>query len=610
MNSSPIKHEGWLYWLAFLIALGFRFIQLGASPLTDSEATFALQALYVAQGQAPLLGSQPGYILFTSTLFSIINSTSFMARFIPAVAGSALVFAPYFFREKIRPRPALILAFLLAIDPGLVALSRQASGTMLAVTALLFAWAMLRERRAIPAGIFAGLALLSGPSLWAGLLTLGLAWLLLQGMEARPSTKDETGFAEQSPISKSPFTNNQHLHLEHTSPGGRRQRVQVLPNIELRPALISLLVTLLLGGTLFFLSPNGLSAWLSALPDYLRGWTAAPSSMTPARMLLTFVAYEPLGIFLAALSLIRGFRTRSRRILRLSVWLGVALLLAVFYRQSSELVWAILPLLALGALELSRAFYIFAEERVEVGVVVLALMILLVYIWFDVSKIALDPQAQLAPTTLPLFGQNIQIGGAPYVVLLGAVLIIILCVSFVAFGWSARTAWLGTTWAFVLFLGAYTLATAWGSSGLRAQNGVELWRPTQPPAQADLLLSTVDDISEFSVGHAQSQPVTVMGIDSPALEWVLRDREVEVVSSLDPQVAPPIVVTPFMDNLGLPAAYRGQDFTWRQIPQWELTTTPDWIRWLVFRQLPRENETIILWARDDLFPDARETSQP
>jgi hypothetical protein len=26
--------------------------------------------------------------------------------------------------------------------------------------------------------------------------------------------------------------------------------------------------------------------------------------------------------------------------------------------------------------------------------------------------------------------------------------------------------------------------------------------------------------------------------------------------------------------------------------------------------LPRENETIIVWARDDLFPDARETSQP
>jgi predicted membrane-bound mannosyltransferase len=112
MNSSPFKHEGWLYWLAFLIALGFRLIQLGASPLTDSEATLALQALHLAQGKAPLLGSQPGYILLTSILFAVIEATNFMARFVPALVGSALAFVPYFFRDQIKPRPALILAFL------------------------------------------------------------------------------------------------------------------------------------------------------------------------------------------------------------------------------------------------------------------------------------------------------------------------------------------------------------------------------------------------------------------------------------------------------------------------------------------------------------------
>src|SRR5215207_3704143 len=587
MNSSSIKNEGWLYWLAFLVALGFRLIQLGAPPLTDSEATLALQALHIARGTNPLLGPQPGYILLTSIWFAVIEGTNFMARLIPAIVGSTLVFVPYFFREKIKPRPALILAFLFAIDPGLVALSRQANGTILAVAALLFAWAMWRNRRALPAGIFAGLALLSGPSLWAGLLALGLTWLFLRGIESRPASTEETADSQNL---NSPITNYQ------------------LSNFEFRPAILSLVVTLLFGGTLFFLSPNGLSAWLSALPTYFDGWTS-PSSMTPGRMVLALAAYEPLGIFLAVLSLIRGYRTGSRRILRLGLWLAVSLLLAIFYRQTSELVWVILPLLTLSALELSRAFNIFADERVEVGVVALALMILLVYIWFDVSKIALDPQSQLATTTLPLFGRNVQIVGAPYIVLLGAFLIIILCIAFVAFGWSARTAWLGTTWAFVIFLGVYSLASAWGTSGLRAQNGLEFWTPEPPPAQPDLLLISVDDVSEFSVGHAESQPVTVMGINSPALEWALRNRAVEVVSTLDPQIAPPIVITPLMDDPGLPAAYRGQDFTWRQRPLWSGIQNADWIRWLVFRQLPRDNETIILWVRDDLFPDARETSQ-
>jgi hypothetical protein len=65
-----------------------------------------------------------------------------------------------------------------------------------------------------------------------------------------------------------------------------------------------------------------------------------------------------------------------------------------------------------------------------------------------------------------------------------------------------------------------------------------------------------------------------------------------------------------MEGPGLPSAYRGQDFTWRQRPQWEILQGGDWLKWFVFRQLPLENETVILWARDDLFPDAREGAAP
>ena len=576
MTSTRLKYEGWLYWLAFLIAIGIRFVQLGASPLSDSEATLALQSLQIARGASPLLVPQPGYTLFTSILFGIIKSTNFMARCIPALAGSVLVFAPYFFRNRIKARPALILAFLFAFDPGLVALSRQSSGTILAVTFTLFAWAMWSNRRAIPTGIFAGLALLSGPSLWGGLLSLGLTWVFLLGMEAKPA-------AEQS-------------ELEASEP--------IIKNYDLRSSLLTLIATLLLGGTLFFTTPNGLSAWLSSLPAYLKGWTSA-SVTTPGRTLIIFLAYEPLGSFLAILSIVRGLRTRSRRIVRLGLWLMVSLLLAIFYRETSELAWAIIPLLTLGAMELSRGFDIFPEERVEVGVVVTAVLTLLVYIWFNISNIALNPVGQV--TTVPIFG---EIQNARYLVLYGSLTIVIVSIALVAFGWSARTARLGATWSFAVFLSVYSLAASWGASGLRSPSGVELWSPDYKLLQADLLLASVGEVSEFSLGHVDSQPVTIMGVNSPALEWLLRDRQVEVVSNLNPQVAPPIVITPLMDDLSLPSAYRGQDFTWRQRPQWEFVQNSDLLRWLVFRQLPLENETIILWVRDDLFPDARENVNP
>ena len=156
MDSPRIKNEGWLYGLAFLIALALRFIQLGAAPLTDSEARLALQALHLAQGQSQLLAPQPIYILFTSLFFLVIESTNFMARIVPALVGSAMIFTPYFFREKIKPHPALILAFFFAIDPGLVALSRISGGTILAVTFLLFAWGLWINKKQTLAGIFLG----------------------------------------------------------------------------------------------------------------------------------------------------------------------------------------------------------------------------------------------------------------------------------------------------------------------------------------------------------------------------------------------------------------------------------------------------------------------
>ena len=595
MTSPRPKYEGWLYWLAFLIALAFRLIQLGAVPLTDSEAQFALQALRLAQGENPLLGPQPAYILFTSVLFLVTESANFLARFIPALAGSVLVFAPYYFREKLKPLPALILAFLIAFDPGLVALSRQAGGTILAVTFLFFAWGMWRNGRAVPAGIFAALALLSGPSVWSGVLTLGLTSLFLRGT-IKPTTPNT-------------------LHAPRNTLHATRNTLHATRNTLHAPrnTLIALLSTLLLGGTLFFTAPNGLSALFNSLPAYLRGWTSA-SVFSPGRVLFTFLVYEPLGIFLAIFALIRGFRLKSARVARLGLWLGVSLLLAVFYRQTSELAWVIVPLLILAAQELSRALDIYREERVEIGVVAGAILILLIYIWFNVASIGLNPYEQFisttAPTSITIFGRAVELSVNPrYLVLIGASLILLVCISLVAFGWSPRTARLGTTWSFSLFLGVYALAAAWGASGQRIPNGVELWKPDQPPLHADLLISSVNDISLFSRGHVQAQPVTVMGVHSPALEWALRNHDVEIVSVLDPLNAPPIVITPLMNELGLPSAYRGQDFTWRQPPVWDNIQRPDWIRWLVYRQLPRQTETIILWARDDLFPDSREDVQ-
>ncbi|MBE7536246.1 MAG: hypothetical protein HS124_11015 [Anaerolineales bacterium] len=581
MNSPTIKHEGWLYGLAFLLALALRFIALGATPLTDSEATLALQSFALARGESPLLAPQSAYILFTAASFAIMESANFLARFLPALAGSALVFVPYFFREKIHPRPALILACLFAFDPGLVALSRQANGTMLAVAFVLFAWAMWNRNQIIPAGIFAGLALLSGPSLWAGLLTLGITYLFIRGMKPNAAEAQPPLENREAPIA------NPKLPISQLS----------ITNPQL---LISIIVAFLLGGTLFFTVPSGLSAAFSSFIAYLNGWVA-PTVTSPGRILFTFFVYESLGVFLAALAIFRALRTNGKRAKRLTIWLCVSLLLAVFYRQPAELAWAIVPLLSLSAFELVRLFEIKREEYKEVGIVAVALSILLVYTWFSVSGIALNPYSQF-PVILPFLG---EVQNARILALLGSLAIVIACVALTALGWSARIARIGATLAFTVFLGVYAMAAAWGASGLRNPNGVELWSADPRAIQADLLLASVNDLSEFSLGHPQSQPVIISGVASPALEWVLRNHSAQTAAVLDAQAEPPIVITPPMDSLGLTSAYRGQDFLWRGQPQWANLKAQDWLKWLIFRELPMEHETIILWARDNLFPDAR-----
>ena len=205
MNYRHFKHEGWLYALAFFIAVILRFVQLGAMPLTDAEATPALQALQIAQGLKPTLSPHPFYILFTSVLFFIYGGgTDFLAHFIPALAGSLLVFAPLLFADRIKPRAAVVLAFFLALDPGLVALSRQIASPILALTFLLFALGFYNQNKTSFAAFFAALALLSGPSLWNGVLGLAVTWGILRFLNSR-----------RAPVEKENELHNTHLTLRH-----------------------------------------------------------------------------------------------------------------------------------------------------------------------------------------------------------------------------------------------------------------------------------------------------------------------------------------------------------------------------------------------------------
>ncbi len=176
MKTGKFTTEHFIYGLAILLALGLRFIGLGNTPLSDTEASSALQALSAFQPGHVISGGQPGYVLLTAVSFFLTGSSEFFARFWPAVFGTLLVLVPYLGRERLGQKAALVMAFAVAIEPSLVAASRQADGRMLAITGLAFAVVFFLRRNAVWAGIATGFAILGGPTVWYGLLAIALGW--------------------------------------------------------------------------------------------------------------------------------------------------------------------------------------------------------------------------------------------------------------------------------------------------------------------------------------------------------------------------------------------------------------------------------------------------
>ncbi len=556
------RHD-YLYLIAFLLAAALRFIQLGALPLTDTEATWALQALSAAQGGKTLFDGQIGYIALTSLPFYALESTNFLARFWPAFAGSFIVFLPYFFREKPGERVSIIAAFLLAIAPGLVAVSRQANGTMLALTFGAFAWGMWKNDNQKWAGIFAGIALLGGASVWMGLLGIALTWALAQNLIPEEDV-DET---ESSP-------NQVRIDKE-----------------TLKTAAIFAGGTILLISTRLFLSPNGLSAWFTSLANYLSGWRFA-SDVPALRILGGLFAYYPLALFFGTIASVRGILEKNRFSLALSLWSIIAFTLALIYpaRQVSDLIWAALPLWILSATEIVRYFRMPIYDRNETYGVFALTFILLIFSWLNLAKAGLLPQ-------------NFEFTNQHQLLLAGSLALLFLSLALIAYGWSVEVATLGGVWGILLTLGIYTLGTAWGATGLRTPKGVEIWDSAPRVSQAGLLHQTVADISTWSRGDAQALDIVISGINSPALNWVLRNHRVEEIISLDPSTTPDLVITPKTEELALAASYRGQDFIWRTSPDW--LTMNSWAKWMVLREVPKQSEEIILWARNDLFFDSQ-----
>lgn len=569
MSFNRLSIEQVLYGLAILLALTLRLLNLGAIPLADSEAVLALQAFDVSQGEKVAIDPQPGFAALTGLTFALLGSSEFTARLWPALAGGLLVIVPYFLRRQLGRGAAIILAFGLAFDPGLVAVSRQADGPMLSVGFSLLVLGLAIAGYPILAGVAAGLALLSGPALLPGLLGLALAWgasLLFsdteEGDQLLPAAWDEKA---------------------------------------LRKGVLAMLGTLVLVGTLFLRAPQGLGGWIAGLPSYLSGW-AQPSGVPALRLVSALVVYQPLAVIFGLIGAIQGWLRGKRLVKVASLWLVFALILSILYpaRQVHDLIWALIPLWILAALTLAGLFADSGENSmISLGHATI-LFIFMTLVWVNIAGLG-----QSEPGSPGYLTRLAVVGG---VIALGAV-----TSGLIGLGWSWKTAQNGAVWGMCAILGIYTLAGMWWASQVRDPGRVELWQPFPSSAGTRLIIETVTDLSAWNIGDTQALDVT-LAVDSPALHWSLRTfPSLSVIPEGEQLISmgsPAIVITrQDVEEPGLAAEYRGQDFVFRTYPGWFGALPPNILRWVAFRLAPLQEEQVIVWARADLFPGGSSLSE-
>jgi predicted membrane-bound mannosyltransferase len=560
-SERKITAEIVLYLLIFLAALVLRMLQLGQSPLLESEARWAFDAWQLAQGEGIPVASQVGYLSVTEGLFSIFEAGNFLARIWPAFAGSLLIWLPFLIRKELDRIPALVLAGALALDPTLVPVSRISGSPMPALVFLVLAVGAFHVKKIPWALFFVGLGLFSGPSFWLGMLLLVVTILISKSLGL-------INLREYSQARMGYFKGKPELWLAESS-----------------PALLGLLII----GSFFIRNFQGITAWAGSLVEFINSW-GGPVGLGLGKFLLYFLINNPLALFFGSLGFIYAWRTDDRLGKALSIWFVVSLLGLLIYphRQAVDLIWLVLPLWFAAATELVRLYNLAPSTWVTQSLaglaVVLASLNWLTFIGMIFQ--AANPRALL-----------LELG-----LLAASLALLILAATIVSSEWGWSTAWkglsVGAAVALLLYLGASLSLEAY----IMDKDPRSIFSGGSGNGQVELLRDSIADVSITATGRPESIQGAVIG-ESDILRWALRDYEgIDFMASLASGTDYPLLITTGEGDFpAIQENYRGQDFVLSSGPGWGRILPDDWISWIGFRKGPIVKEYLILWVRNDYY---------
>ncbi len=594
--------ERGLYAAAFLIGLVMRVWQLGSAPLSAWEASNVWPAWLAAQGlsvaNAPLPNSPLMYNLHWLT-FLVGADGDIAARWVGVVAGSILILTPWWLRGGLGRQPALVAAFLFAVDPWLISISRLADGASLAlligVGALVGLIELARTDKESGGGaspvviaVLVGLLPVSGPMGWNLLPVLALAaWLWRRELA------------------------NAGVWSRHTL-----------------PVMVAAAVA---GGSLFLTRFDALAWTASSLSVWWAQFDGQPAGpllpmVTGGYSLgwpwLRLLVDAPMAGLVGAAGLaLLWLETPRRYAWLLTGWVAWGVLLWLMPGRSPlALPVAGLALNLAAAVAVSRLVAAHPAEVVwrEVGAVGLTLAVLSVSAAFWATRLG----------STPIFD-----AGMGQIALVNAALIIAILVAYGV--WAGRRAAVWT--AAVVVMCGLALLTARASNALLLEQQLAApsgWQALQTDPEIRRLADEMETLSAHTHGDPTEQPVQIqiapmaglvdeplVARPDPILGWYLRDmRRLTWVTSpkIDAEEPRPLVVMLNDDAFTEDEqdAYVGSKFDVEVYWQPDLLVDASapvvdaagigriwptlrlWWRWWMYHKLPEQpaTRTVTLWA--------------
>jgi len=593
--------EHLLYAAILLAAIGVRFVGLADAPLAPDESAASWSA-WLAATQTTVAGAPvPASALLygmQSLLFWIAGSSDFLARVVPALASTAMVVLPWFWRAWLGRWVALTVALLFAVDPWLTAWGRRADGSALAILLGLLAITAIwhwryaptaeASRRWVCTGAVAlGLLLASGPLAW-GMLPIVLIFAAVYVW----------------------------------SGGGHSDGQRVQAN-----SLIWFGIGLALGATGLALRPEAvgaLSTSISAWFTTLAGEAVNPAAWPFVRLVLDqplLALFGPIGLVLLTLDA----RRRNLSALALVVWLWLAWALLTWLlpgRQPAVLPFAGLPLAISTGYLAGRV----AEESAA-GLTSLELFALLAI------QIVL---AVAGAIWLVALVDSQVVSDQPWFA--GFIIIVLAVIVWVMYGF-----WAG--WALMVRLAFYfygmlllmlTVRSTWQLNQVHGLMQPDGFWPASTSPELRLLVEDVERLSSARRGDPNQADVLVVYdvAPDPVMGWYLRDmRALEHVRGIDASTFQaqefaardalrwPLIVAPTTRNdaLVLPNPYIGSDYG--DVVMWDIAMLPQlptddaapdaqdaqrrWsayqrplLRWFMYRKIeePPTVQSVTLWA--------------